>query len=188
MIRVGDPGPRTAKADGHDQPAAPLTRSSEPYRFAEIAEADPRRWVFLAREGPEVDALLAAGSLATSPPPDRPGWIEDDLAEPLRGRRVALLGRDDEFGRLESARRAEALRESAQEVRIVAPPGWKPRPSVGQGLQTGFKVEHLPACVELAPSWPPAPPSASAPRPEAGCSSGSGSPPGVGCSGSAPGW
>jgi hypothetical protein len=156
---------------------APASLDSAPYRFAEIEAADPRRWVFLARDCEEVDALLAAGSLATCPPPDCAGWIEDDFAEPLRGRRVAILGRDDEFGRLESAKLAKALWDSVQEVRIIEPPGLTPRQSVVEWLQTGFTVDHLHACVELAPPWPPMAAAASAPAPEEGCSGFSGSPP-----------
>src|SRR5512135_3262081 len=118
----------------------PLTRYSEPYRFAEIEAEDPRRWVFLARDCGEVDAIFAQDSLATCPPPGCSGWIDSDFAEPLQGRRVAIIGRDDEFGRLESAKLATALWDSVQEVRIIEPAGLKPRQSVCLWLKAGFKV------------------------------------------------
>lgn len=103
----------------------------------------------------EVDALVEAGVLATCAVDDTI-WSNGDWEPFLKGRRVGVLTRRDEFGRNTSWTLAFALAPMAAEVRVVELSNLEPKERLRDWVASG--LVHTPGfletCFRAAPAAP----------------------------------
>jgi hypothetical protein len=128
------------------------------YRWEDVRKGldeEPRRPVFIADNGAEVDALFARGYLATC---TARNWIDGDWS-PLADRDAVVLGRGDPYGRDESARLAGALHKIGARVKVIVPRGIEPRQTLVEWFDADptRNAHQLAATAELAPPFQPRP-------------------------------
>lgn len=126
-----------------------------PYRLAQIIAADPSAPVYIAEGEKDVEALVAAGHVATTNPGGAGKWSL--VAEPARlalaGRDVVIVADADEPGKKHAHDVAESLRPVARSVVIVAAPA--PHKDPADLLAAGGTVADLVPLERppLSPDW-----------------------------------
>lgn len=95
-----------------------------PYRLAQIVSADAAAPVFIVEGEKDVEALVAAGAVATTNPGGAGKWtaVADIARSVLAGRDVIVVADADDVGRKHALEIAESLRPVARSLRIVSAP------------------------------------------------------------------
>ncbi len=112
------------------------------YRLPELLAADPDDTVFIVEGEKDADRLTSLGLVATTSPQGAEKWGRVD-ATPLHGRRVAILGDNDDPGRKHQRQVATDLDGKAAEVRIVHLEGLPKNGDVSDWLDGEYDVEDL---------------------------------------------
>jgi hypothetical protein len=125
-----------------------------PYRLPELL-AEPTRPVVVAEGEKDCDNLARIGVLATCNACGAGKWTAEHSAF-LRGRRVIVLGDNDEAGRNHAQQVAQSLQGIAASVQIVELPGLPDKGDVSDWIAAGGTKDELKRLAEAAPIWTPA--------------------------------
>jgi hypothetical protein len=126
-----------------------------PYRLAQLIAADVAAPVYVAEGEKDVEALVAAGVVATTNPGGAGKWsLVADVARPvLAGRDVVIVADNDETGKKHAHEVAESLRPVARSVLLVAAPSPHKDAAdlltAGGGVTDFVPMERPP----LSPDW-----------------------------------
>lgn len=122
------------------------------YRLPELRAADPADWIYVAEGEKDVEALVAAGLVATCNPGGAGKWdkLADDTV--LHGRRVCIIADADSAGRGHAADVAERLYGRATAIRVIELPGAK---DPAAWLAAGGTAERLAELRDAAPPYAP---------------------------------
>lgn len=121
-----------------------------PYRLPELLAAPADTTVYIPEGERDVDALIAAGAVATCNAGGAGKWPAT-FAPHLAGRRVVILPDNDEPGRVHAEQVRVSLGEVAT-VHVLELPGLPDKGDVSDWLEAGGSVEQL---AELAVGAPP---------------------------------
>jgi len=124
-----------------------------PYRLPEFM-AEPSRWVVVVEGEKDADALRAVGLLATCNAGGACKWTQEH-AQHLAGRRVAIIGDNDEPGRQHALSVAASLYGVASSVRVVELPGIPDKGDVSDWLAMGNGKPELVELIKGTPEWTP---------------------------------
>jgi len=124
-----------------------------PYRLPEFM-AQPERPVVVCEGEKDCDALAAVGLLATTNAGGASKWTQEH-AQHLAGRRVVIIGDNDEPGREHAQSVAQSLHGIASSVRVVELPGLDDKGDVSDWLALGNGKAELRALVQQTPDWQP---------------------------------
>jgi hypothetical protein len=124
------------------------------YRLPELLAADPAETIWLPEGEKDVEALVAAGLVATTNPMGAGKW-RSNYARFFRGRSVVLLPDKDDPGRDHMLKVAQSLVGIASAIKLFDLPGLLPKGDVSDWLAAGHTVPELLEEIEKAPSWRP---------------------------------
>jgi hypothetical protein len=124
-----------------------------PYRLPELL-AEPSRPVFVVEGEKDVDNLARIGVLATCNAGGAGKWTLDH-AEFLWGRRVCVLGDNDDSGHKQRDQVVCSLYGIAEWMRIVELPGLPAKGDVSDWLAAGGTKDELKRLAEASPVWTP---------------------------------
>lgn len=122
------------------------------YRLPELIGADPSEWVFIVEGEKDVERLRNHGAVATCNSGGAGKWREA-YAEPLRGRRVAIVPDNDQVGREHAQAVARSLSGAGVEVRVVELPDLPEKGDASDFLDARRTLADLLVLVEAAPAW-----------------------------------
>jgi RecA-family ATPase len=124
-----------------------------PYRLPELVEAIGNDRLVLIVEGEkDVDNLARLGVPATTNARGAGKWTAD-LAEHFAGARIVIVPDNDDAGRKHADVVANALRETAAEIRLLELPGLPPKGDISNWLDAGGTVDELYGLADRAPAW-----------------------------------
>ncbi len=124
-----------------------------PYRLPKLL-AEPARPVVVPEGEKDCDKLTQIGVLATCNAGGAGKWTAEH-AEFLRGRRVIVIGDNDEPGRKHAQLVARSLHGIAESVRIVELPNLPDKGDASDWIAGGGTKEELMRLAEAAPIWTP---------------------------------
>lgn len=141
-----DAKPKTFRQRQPDGAGEWLSGRPDPilYRWPEIA-ARPGEPVYVVEGEKDVDTLINAGLLATTPP--NGSWPSD--LSPLKGRTLFVIPDNDRAG-ADKADKAVGLLQGIATVKRVELPGLPEKGDVTDWLDAGNTVEHLQALAKAA--------------------------------------
>lgn len=132
-----------------------------PYRLAELrAGIESGRWVLVAEGEKSVDALVAAGFVATCSPQGAGKW-RDEYTAHFAGAKVVVLPDHDEPGRAHAETIAGSLHGVAKVVKMLPLPGLPAKGDPFDWLAGGGTAEQLRELILGADEWKPGFPSPS---------------------------
>lgn len=121
------------------------------YRLPEILAADPDQWIIVCEGEKSADAIRALGLVATTNPMGAGKWRHVDQ-KPLEGRNVAIIPDEDDQGQDHAAKVGAALRDVADQVRIVHLPSVTIKSDPADWLAAGGTKADLLELLEAAPN------------------------------------
>ena len=122
------------------------------YRLPEILKAEG--WIFVVEGERDVGTLVRVELEATTNSGGAKKW-RAEFSESLRGKRVAILGDNDEPGRQHVEQVARALHGVAAALRVPSLAGLPDQGDVTDWFAQGHTEQELRALVEGAPEWSP---------------------------------
>ena len=129
------------------------------YRLPELLAADSDEWVFVVEGEKDVDNLQAVDLTATTNPGGAGKW-KPEFNQFLKGRKVAVVGDNDESGQQHVVAVATSLLTIASDVRAIQLPNLPDRGDVSDWLDGGHTAAELADLVEAATEDPALPPDA----------------------------
>jgi hypothetical protein len=126
-----------------------------PYRLPELLERPEGARVYIVEGEKDADRLAALGLCATTNPGGasngKSKW-KPELNSYFEGADVVILPDNDETGHAHAAGVAEALKQVASSVRILALPGLALKEDVSDWLDAGGTLEELSRLADAAPA------------------------------------
>jgi putative DNA primase/helicase len=122
------------------------------YRLPELLGADPAETIWLPEGEKDVEALVAAGLVATTNPMGAGKW-RSNYAKYFRGRSVVLLPDNDAPGREHMLKVARSLVWVASSIKLLWLPNLPVKGDVSDWLSSGGTAEALKALAAQTPEY-----------------------------------